>query len=78
MALLDWLGRLKRFDEARPNVPGEHLFAMSTGLWLLKRPSRSPAVRLVTLALGAAFVIRGLTGRQGPINKVLPVVRMLR
>src|SRR5438309_391998 len=29
------LNRLKRFDDQRPSLPGEHWMALSAGLWLL-------------------------------------------
>lgn len=59
--------QLCRFDESRPSIPGEHWLAVGAGLYFLLRRRRTVLGRLASMALGAAFVARGLSGRDGAI-----------
>jgi hypothetical protein len=65
------LNRLKRFDDQRPSLPGEHWMALSAGLWLLGHRRDSSVGRLVSVAIGAALVYRAATGRDGLLGRVL-------
>jgi len=57
--------RLRRYDDARPGLPGEHWFALAAGLWLMTRGRPSTLERVAALATGAALVARALGGRDG-------------
>jgi hypothetical protein len=61
------IDRLVELDERRPGVPGEHWLAFGLGVYLLLRDRRSAPGRLVSMAVGALFVARALTGRDGAI-----------
>jgi hypothetical protein len=61
------IDRLARFDAQRPSLPGEHWLTFALGVYLLLRSRRSSAGRLASMAAGALFVGRALTGRDGPI-----------
>jgi hypothetical protein len=63
------LQRLRRFDDERDSLPGEHLVALAAGALLLTRRSHSTLGWLLSRGLGAALVARGLSGRDGPIAK---------
>ena len=69
--------QLKNFDDARPGIPGEHLFALGMGLaaWWLTRRHSSLIVRTIGLGLGTAMVGRAASGRDGisRILRLLPV-----
>ena len=57
--------RLRRYDDARPGLPGEHWFALAAGLWLLTRGRDSTLERIAALATGVALVARAMGGRDG-------------
>ena len=59
------LDRLKRFDDARPSLPGEHWLALGAAVWLLARPHQSPWGRALSIAAGLALVYRAASGRDG-------------
>ena len=63
----------KRFDEARPGIPGEHVFALSMGLaaWWLTRRHASFIARSIGLGVGGVPIGRSASGRDG-ISKKLP------
>ena len=61
------LERLRRWDERRPSFPGEHWFAAAIGAYLLLRPRRSVPARIAAAAAGALFLMRALSGRDGPL-----------
>lgn len=61
------LERLREWDERRPSFPGEHWLAAAAGVYLLLRPRRSVAGRLVSAVGGAMLIARALSGRDGPI-----------
>jgi uncharacterized membrane protein len=60
--------RFKRFDENRPNIPGEHwlAFAAGVGLWIATRRHPSVAVRVLASLAGTLLVARAATGDQVP------------
>lgn len=62
------LQRVKRFDEARPNLPGEHwlAFAAGLGLWVVTRRHPSVAVRVLASLAGTLLVARAASGREVP------------
>lgn len=62
--------RLKRFDDQRSSLPGEHWVTLGAGLWLLARPCSSTVERLASLAAGAALVWRAASGRDGFARKL--------
>lgn len=66
------LQRIKRYDEARPGIPGEHWLVLAAGMgaWLASRRHPSPAVRTLGLMAGTALVGRAASGRDG-LAKVL-------
>ena len=59
------LDRLKRFDDARPSLPGEPWLTLSAALWLLARPNPSRLGRSLSIAAGLALVYRAASGRDG-------------
>jgi len=62
------LDRLRRFDETRPNIPGEHwlAFAAGIGLWVATRRHPSIAVRLLASLAGTLLIVRAGSGREVP------------
>lgn len=62
------LHRLQRFDETRPNIPGEHwlAFAAGLGLWVATRRHPSIAVRLLASLAGTLLIVRAGSGREVP------------
>jgi hypothetical protein len=61
------IDRLVAFDAQRESLPGEHWLAFGLGVYLLLRHRQSVAGRLVSMAAGALFIVRALTGRDGAI-----------
>lgn len=59
------LGRLIEFDRTRKSIPGEHWFALATGLWFLRRKGNSLPSKLLSKAIGVAFIVRAASGRDG-------------
>ena len=66
------LAQVKRFDDQRPGVPGEHWFAFGTGAALLLRGRRaaSPGWRAAAMRGGALFVLRAVSGRDGGLARL--------
>jgi hypothetical protein len=66
------LRQLKRLDDQRPGVPGEHWFAFGTGAALLLRGRRaaSPVWRTAATVGGLLFMARGLGGRDGLVARL--------
>ena len=81
MKQLNSLQQLKQFDDARPDVPGEHLFALGVGLgaWWLTRRHPSFIVRSAGIGVATAMIGRAASGRDGisRILRLLPVKRTL-
>lgn len=71
------LKKIKRYDDARPGIPGEHLLVLGAGLvlWLASRRHRSALVRAAGLLGGTALVTRAASGRDGLSKwvRLLPV-----
>ena len=59
--------RLRRWDERRKSLPGEHGITAAVGFYLLLRPARSMPGRLLSASTGALLITRALVGRDGPI-----------
>ena len=66
------LRQLKRRDEQRAGVPGEHWAVFGTGLSVLgwARGRRSPLLRTAATAVGVLMLIRAATGRDGPLQRL--------
>jgi len=64
--------RLKRYDERRRSVPGEHWAAFGAGAALLAcaRRARSPLLRTAALAAGGVMLYRAASGRDGPVQRL--------
>ena len=81
MKQLNSLQQLKQFDDARPGIPGEHLFALGVGLgaWWLTRRHPSFIVRSIGIGVGTAMIGRAASGRDGisRILRLLPVGRTI-
>jgi hypothetical protein len=62
------LEKVKRYDETRPGIPGEHwlAFAAGVGLWIATRRHPSVAVRVTASLLGTLLVARAATGHDIP------------
>jgi hypothetical protein len=62
------LRRIRRLDEQRPGLPGEHWVALAggLGLWLATRRHPSMAVRVLASVAGTVLVARAMTGREVP------------
>jgi hypothetical protein len=61
------IDRVVAFDARRDSLPGEHWLAFGLGLYLLLRHRRSRTARLASVAAGALFVVRAMSGRDGAI-----------
>ena len=57
--------RLVRFDRTRKSFPGEHWFALTAGLWFLRRKGNSLPARLLSKTIGAALIARAASGDDG-------------
>ena len=64
------IAKLKRFDERRDNIPGEHwlTLAAGVGLWVATRKHPSGAVRLLAGIAGGFLVARAASGRRIPLG----------
>ena len=62
------LHKLKRYDDSRENLPGEHwlAFAAGLGLWIATRRHPSVPVRVLASVIGTLLVARAATGRDVP------------
>ena len=59
--------RLRRWNERRDSLPGEHWITAALGFYLLLRPAASIPGRLLSASAGALLLGRALVGRDGPI-----------
>ncbi|MES2972505.1 MAG: hypothetical protein V4757_02810 [Pseudomonadota bacterium] len=66
------LTRLKQWDEARADFPGEHWIVLAAGLgvWYLSARHPSAMVKLAGMAAATALVGRAASGRNG-LSKLL-------
>lgn len=66
------LSALKRIDQRRPSLPGEHWATLGVGAALLgyARRHHAPLLRLAALVAGGALVYRAASGRDG-LSKLL-------
>ena len=64
---LETIRDIKRFDDARPSIPGEHWLTLGAGVavWLLLRRARSPLLRTAGSVAGTALLARAASGRDG-------------
>lgn len=71
------LQRLKRFDEQRESIPGEHWLTLGAGILMLMRAGKSRSVvgRLAGGALGAALIGRAASGRDGLSKQIASLLR---
>ena len=60
-----FISNLKRFDQQRPSLPGEHWLALAAGLWFLRKSGGSALSRFSSKAIGAALIYRAASGRDG-------------
>ena len=67
---------LKRLDQRRSNVPGEHWLTLAAGiaLWVATRKHPSGVVRLLAGIAGGLLVARAASGRQIPerLKRLIP------
>lgn len=73
MNLVNLLQTLRRWDERRPSIPGEHWMTFAAGLRMLT----SRRSGLLSKAIGGALVYRSLRGRDGLLallQRDLPLV----
>lgn len=72
------LHKLKKFDNERPDFPGEHLLAFAAGSLLLIAAgrSRSGLKRALMMAAGTAVIGRAASGRGG-LARVASVLKRL-
>lgn len=70
---LDGIRALQARDAARRSVPGEHWAATAGGMWAMRaaRRQRSLPARLALLAVGSLLLARGMSGRDGPVRRLL-------
>ena len=72
------LHRVKRFDEERPSLPGEHWLALGAGIALIMATRRHPSrlVQLLAGVGGTALVASALSGRDVPplLQRAVPWV----
>ncbi|MDR6535985.1 hypothetical protein [Variovorax soli] len=75
MELKPWLASLKEADARRPDLPGEHLIVLATGVLLLMATGRSRSLigRALVAAAAGAFIGRAASGTGG----VARLARML-
>ena len=70
------LAKLKRFDESRDNLPGEHWLTLAAGvaLWMATRKHPSGAVRMLAGIVGGLLVARAASGRDIPqrMKRIIP------
>jgi hypothetical protein len=60
------LDQVRRFEEQRPSLPGEHWLTLGAGLVLLLSGGRGSVLgRTLSLAVGGALVYRAVQGRDG-------------
>jgi hypothetical protein len=70
------IAKLKRFDESRNNIPGEHWLTLAAGvaLWVATRKYPSETVRLLAGIVAGLLVARAASGTQIPqqLKRLVP------
>ena len=66
-----WVDQLKRFDDRRSSLPGEHWVTLGAGLWLLSRHGSATVGRFLAMAVGVALIYRATSGRDG-LARLIP------
>ena len=70
------IAELKRIDQSRNNLPGEHWLTLAAGiaLWVATRKHPSGAVRLLAGIAGGFLVARAASGTQIPkrLKRLIP------
>lgn len=61
------LQRLRRFDQGRHSLPGEHWATFALGLYFLQHRPASALGRAASVLAGAALIARALSGRDGAV-----------
>ena len=61
------LQRLRKWDDSRPGLPGEHWLSFGLGLFLISRRPVHLLARAGSVLAGTALLARALSGRDGPI-----------
>ena len=66
------IDRVRRFDAARPGLPGEHglVFACGLALLVLAVRSGSRGATVAAALAGAGLVARAASGRDGPVARL--------
>ena len=79
MELKSWLATLKEADARRPDLPGEHLIVLATGVLLLMATGRSRSLigRALIGAAAGAFIGRAASG-SGGVVRLLPLLERMR
>ena len=67
MDIRSWITELKEADARRPDLPGEHLIVLATGVLLLMATGRSRSLigRALIAAAAGAFIGRAASGTGG-------------
>lgn len=79
MELKSWLASLKEADARRPDLPGEHLIVLATGVLLLMATGRSRSLigRVLIGAAAGAFIGRAASGTGG-VARLAGMLEQLR
>jgi len=79
MELKPWLASLKEADARRPDLPGEHLIVLATGVLLLMATGRSRSLigRALVAAAAGAFIGRAASGTGG-VARLAAMLERLR
>jgi len=65
-----WFEQLRRYDDRRASLPGEHWIALGAGLWLLSRHGSLAVGRFLAMAVGVALIYRAASGRDGLVRLI--------
>lgn len=72
MQPIDILRKLRRTDQRRDGVPGEHWATFGTSLAVFQWASgrRSKGLRLLGMTAAGLLLLRALSGRDGPLARM--------
>ena len=65
------LQRLRKWDDGRPGLSGEHWLSFGLGLFLISRGPVHLLARAGSVLAGTALLARALSGRDGPIARLV-------